>query len=428
MPTAPNSNFRDYIHQSLLDLATEDGINASGKDEIYGCIFGRDSAKTILKILKSHQKQPSLELLEICRKGLLTLCSLQGKEVNIESGEEPGKFIHEFRKDKFDHLLALKKPWYLYDDGNLRNYDSIDSTPLILIALYKYFQITLDSKFLISVLPQVEMGLNWIITYGDKDKDNLVDYTLHKDRIHGGLVVQSWTDSYESLMQKDGKFPTYPIAPIEVQAYTWLALKLWARFYKTQSPKFAQKLERFASELKEIFNKLFIFKDGEYYFGAQAIDGNKNLIKTITANPLICLWATDITDTKVECILEEKYIDSMIERAFLPDLFDKDAGIRTMSKNSPTFNPSENSYHNGSFWPMLNGLITEGLEIWGYKSKAAALKKASLKPIYHFNSPIELYMKDPEGNLSEFVSPTGQVGCRVQAWSAASALDWLTTI
>ncbi len=427
MLSAQNSNFRDYIYQSLLDLATEDGINASGKDEIYGCIFGRDSAKTILKILRTHQKQPSLELLEICRRALLTLCSLQGIEVNIESGEEPGKFIHEFRKDKFEHLVNHPtKPWYLYKDGYMRNYDSIDSTPLILIAIYKYFKATSDSKFLISCLPMVEMGLNWIITYGDRDKDNLVDYTLPKERIHGGLIVQSWTDSHESLTQKNGQFPEYPIAPIEAQAYTWLALELWSSFYKDQAPKFAQKLTLFAKEMKQNFNKLFIFKDGDYYYGAQAIDGNKKLIKTITGNPLICLWATHLTDTSIECIVDNKFIDSMVKRAFLSDLFDPDAGIRTMSTLSPTFNSNKDSYHNGSFWPVLNGLITEGLEIWGFDKEAANLKEASLKPIYHFNSPIELYVKDNNGNLFEYLSPSGQLGCRVQAWSAASALDWLT--
>jgi len=72
----------------LLSLATEDGINASGKDEIYGCIFGRDSAKTILKILRVYSKSPQEELLKVSKRALLTLCSLQGKEINIESGEE----------------------------------------------------------------------------------------------------------------------------------------------------------------------------------------------------------------------------------------------------------------------------------------------------------------------------------------------------
>lgn len=421
MDTA-QSEFRDYIYQSLLGLATEDGINASGKDEIYGCIFGRDSALTILKILKVYQKLPSGELLKICKQALLTLCSLQGKETNIESGEEPGKFIHEFRKNKFEHLtLRPIKPWYLYPDGFLRNYDSIDSTPLILIALYRYWETTGDKEFLITILPFVEMGLNWIITFGDKDRDGLVDYTLEASRKHGGLVVQSWTDSHESLRQADGLFPGYPIAPVEVQGYAWSALRLWSSFYDDNFPIFAKKLDSQADLMKKMFNLLFIFKDQNHFFAGQAIGGAKQLIKTITGNPLINLWSF----VESECIVENKFIEDMIERAFSPDLFDLDGGIRTMSTLSPTFNPNRDSYHNGSFWPVLNGLVTEGLENFGFDKKAAALKHASLKPIYHFNSPIELYMKDDKG-YSEYLSPGGQTGCRVQAWSAASILDWLT--
>lgn len=426
------SSFRDNIYQSLLSLATEDGINASGKEEIYGCIFGRDSALTILKILRVYARKVSPyvrseELMKVCRRALLTLCSLQGKEVNIESGEEPGKFVHEFRKDKHEHLTSRGvQPWYLYPDGFLRNYDSLDATPLTLIALYKYWQITKDQDFLMRVMPYVEMGLNWIITFGDKDKDSLIDYTFEVDRQYGGLAVQSWTDSYESLRQPDGLFPKYPISPVEVQGYAWLALKLWSRYFQKSAPSFAGKLSSQVDEMKQMFNKLYIFKDKDCYFAGQAIDGDKQLIKTITGNPLICLWAADKSEKGTECIIKNQYIKGMVSRAFQPDLFDPEAGIRTMSTLSPTFNPNCDSYHNGSFWPVLNGLITEGLENFGFLKKADLLKQASLKAIYYFKSPVELYMKDDKGNLLEYLSPSGQAGCRVQAWSAAAALDWLT--
>ncbi|MBI2314973.1 hypothetical protein HYU93_02870 [Candidatus Daviesbacteria bacterium] len=423
MYSAQPCKFRKFILQSLLDLATDDGINASEKEGIYGCIFGRDSALTILKILRVHRKLPSDDLIQVCKNALLTLCSLQGKETNIESGEEPGKFIHEFRKKNFEHLTNRPtKPWYLYPDGYLRNYDSLDSTPLILIALYTYWETTSDQKFLAQVLPFVERGLNWIITYGDKDKDGLVDYTLDSKRRCGGLVVQSWTDSHESLKDTKGLFPKYPIAPVEVQSYAWLALTLWSGFYTDSASCFAQKMSLQAVQLKDMFNKLFIFKEGEHSYAGQAIDGNKNLIKTVTGNPLICLWASD----KAECIVDDIYIESMVNRVFQPDLFDPDAGIRTMSILSPTFNPNRDSYHNGSFWPVLNGLITEGLENFGFDPEVRKLKQAALKPIYHFNSPVELYIKDKQGNFFEYANFSGQVGCRVQAWSAAAVLDWLT--
>lgn len=431
------SLLRSKIYTTLLSLATQDGINASGKDEIYGCIFGRDSAITILKILRvtSLPQAASLydvtELQEMCKRSLLKLVSLQGTHTVLESGEEPGKFIHEYRRDKYEHLLKWEKPWYVYPDGVLRNYDSLDSTPLALIALYRYWEQTKDTAFLLSVLPAVEAGLNWIISYGDRDKDLLVEYELSEKRQFGGLPVQSWTDSPDSVMNRDGVMPLYPIAPVEVQGYSWLALTLWGNFYSSgkeyaNTDTFARKLLQQAKMMKKRFNELFLFQDQGLSFPAQALDGYKNQMRTITGNPLLLMWATYSENGKLTSILEEEYISDLVKRAFLPDLFDLDAGIRTMSSQAITFNASRDSYHNGSFWPKLNGMSHEGLEIWGYAQEATLLKEASLKPIVYFDSPIELYIKGENGSYLEFIGPDGQVGCRNQAWSAAATLDLLT--
>jgi glycogen debranching enzyme len=421
-----NISLRQQIIKCILELSTEEGINASGKDEVYGCIFGRDSAITILKILRVHSKKPELELLEICRRALLTLVKLQGREINIESGEAPGKFIHEFRKDKYNHLLGLKNPWYVYPDGILRNYDSIDATPLTLIALYKYYQITGDSEFLLSVLPAVEAGLDWLFTYGDIDKDYLLEYDFPLIRKFGGLRVQSWTDSHESLRNKGGQMPKYPIAPVEVQGYAWLALKLWADFYRDVSPEFSKKLTERAKRIKWQFNRKFIYKDGDKYFTAQALDGNKNQITTVTGNTLLCFWATYQNGDSHESIFEDRYAQDLIDRSFEKDLFDREAGIRTMSTQAATFNPNQDSYHNGSFWPVLNGMIHEGLELWGFTEQAEQLKLATINAIEYFNSPIELFIKMDDGQFVEYKNSSGQVSCKTQAWSAAVALDLLT--
>lgn len=421
-----NQDLHKLAYQSLLDLSAEEGIYASAREEAFGCVFGRDSAITILKILKAHSRKPLPYLLETSRKALLNLALFQGKEFNLESGEQPGKFIHEFRKDNHSHLTTpqnpLQKPWFAYPDNTLKNYDSIDSTPLALIAIYRYWELTQDNEFLITILPAVEAGLNWIISFGDQDKDFLLEYDLPPARHFGGLTVQSWTDSHQSLVTTHGTLPSYPIAPVEVQAFGWLALTLWAKFYKHQSPKFAKKLESFAKEMKEVFNKLFLLQDQGLFFAAQALDGEKFQISTITANPLLCLWAADSKGGKSASILEESLVPQFVKRAFLPDLFVEGAGIRTMSSFSPTFNPNPDSYHNGSFWPMLNGLIVEGLENFGFLVEAQKLKDASLLPILHFGCPIELYVKT-EAGYSEYQNGSGQVGCHTQAWSAASLLD-----
>lgn len=432
------NSFRKTIYESLLDLTTDEGITASARNEAYGCIFGRDSSVTILKLLNILKRSEasslydSIYLQKIIKANLLTLVELQGKESNIESGEQPGKFIHEYRKDNYERLVNRKKPWFVYPDKKLRNYDSIDSTPMALVAIYKFWEQTGDNEFLLKVLPAVEKGLNWIITYGDLDKDGLIEYELPLKRKHGGLPVQSWTDSRESLLRKSGRFPAYPIAPVEVQGYAWLALRLWADFYMDKKLNFSRtellgrKLFSTAAKMKKIFNKKFIVKDNGLYFAAQALDGYKRKIKTVTGNPLLLLWATYIKDGKPESIVEDKYIPELVQRSFKPDLFDIDCGIRTMSMTSPTFNPKVDSYHNGSFWPKLNGMAHEGLVLWGFKTEADLLKEATLRPILYFGTPIELYIKTDEGEYLNYRSPFGKEGCKHQAWTAAAVLDLLT--
>ena len=434
-------------YKCLLDLYGGEGIYASARSEVFGCVFGRDSAITIVKILKflgrniEDVEVDRQKLLDICRLGITALVDLQGREVNIESGEEPGKFIHEFRKDNFERLTKRENPWYVYPDGYLRNYDSIDSTPLTLIAIYKYWKLTGDAVFLNESLSSVVSGLQWLMSYGDKDGDFILEYELSGHREHGGLRVQSWTDSFESLRQADSSFPVYPIAPVEVQGYAWLALKLWSQFFfdsrldtlrvcPTQNPpsgcdyyNFAEKLDEFASKMKQSFNRRFIFESEGLKFPPQALDGFKNQIKTVTGNPLLLLWASFESNGRAESILEDKYVPDLVKRSFMDDLFVTGAGIRTMSSNASAYNSGEDSYHNGSFWPKLNGMAHEGLELWGYANEAAKLREASLKPISAFNTPIELYIKSEDGSYQEYRNKTGQTGCRQQAWSAATTLD-----
>lgn len=430
----------DINYSSILELSTHEGINASAKEEIFGCIFGRDSFITILKLLKiisnpeAGNKFDLNPFIEISSTALSKLISLQGKETNLESGEEPGKFIHEYRKEKYEHLVNRPhRPWFLYPDKVLRNYDSIDSTPLGLIAIYKYWQVTKDDAFLLKALPSVESALNWIITYGDKDKDNLLEYELPVDRVHGGLKVQSWTDSKESLQRHDGTFPGYPIAPVEVQGYSWLALKLWSEFYLNSMhnyanyKKFSKKLLKYADKMRQKFNESFIFESEQLNYPAQALDGAKNQITTVTGNPLLLLWATYDNNGNPESILDESLIPHLVKRAFMPDMFDIDAGIRTMSTKSRTYISGRNSYHNGSFWPKLNGLAHEGLINWGYLEEAALLRIAAIKPLEFFGSPIELYVKNEDSeDIYLYRNERGQESCLRQAWSAASALDLLT--
>lgn len=411
---------------TIKSLEVENGILASGKEEIYGCIFGRDSLITSLKLLKVYESTGNPYFLSLVRKVLVNLAELQGNEVNIQSGEEPGKCIHEFRPSKHEHLTGRpEQPWYLYPDNMMRNYDSVDATLLFLIASYRFWQQSKDEEFLRFMLPYVKKALDWVLIYGDSNQDGFIDYRLHPDRVHGGLVTQSWMDSEEALFHEDGAEFEYPIAPVEVQAYTYLALRLWATQFASdaglaESARAAELANR-ANELKIAFNEKFVSVGpaGNLYI-ASALDGQGRQIQAVRSSIGHCLWSSldAVHDGVRDSILEEKYIPALVKRLFEPDLFEEHAGIRTLSAQSSKF--EANSYHNGSIWPHDNSIIAEGLEKFGYKDEAGKVRRAMFEAITFFGSPVELYVYD--GDYREYVAPHGQKACRTQAWCAASIL------
>src|SRR3989344_4728070 len=149
-------SLRELAYESLLQLETPLGINASGQGDRYAAFFGRDSAITCLKLLRVHKKKPDDIFLRIIKKTIETAVRLQGKTINLASGEKPGKIIHEYRQEGYEHLTKNQRPWYIYPDKTLRNYDSVDATPLFLILVAEFFGFTGDTKFLQEILPTVE--------------------------------------------------------------------------------------------------------------------------------------------------------------------------------------------------------------------------------------------------------------------------------
>jgi len=63
------------------------------------------------------------------------------------------------------------------------------------------------------------------------------------------------------------------------------------------------------------YQEYFLFEENGITYAAQAIDGRNKPIKTITGNPLLCLWATHVTeDGKKEAIVEPSTIKSLVNR------------------------------------------------------------------------------------------------------------------
>jgi glycogen debranching enzyme len=410
----------------ISELETENGILAAGREELYGCVFGRDSLITDHHLLNIYLHKKNPRDLALVKKSLQGLLLLQGREENFQSGEQPGKCIHEFRPNNHERLTAKSfSPWYTYPDGTMKNYDSVDATPLLLIELHRYYEISRDEEFIASAQNSIGLALDWILKYGDSNKDGFVDYTdsrLQPERTHGGLHTQNWMDSEESVFHEDGVPVTFPVAPVEVQGYAYAALMRWSQYYRDRDPGRAIQLHRHAVALKRKFNKEFWVKDdlGRPFLAA-GIDGTGKPMKSVRSTMGHCLWASvKSEDGHTDCIVDSTMVRVVVDRLLEPDMFVPEAGIRTLSTASIYF--ESNSYHNGSIWPHDTSMVKNGFENFEYVAQAELVLDALRNSFAHFKTAIELFPYDHEG-FGEYRSPLGQVACKKQAWSAAAMLS-----
>jgi len=410
----------------IKELESDKGILASGRNEVYGCVFGRDSLITALSLLQVYERTQDAYHLSLVRKILINLADLQGRVVNVESGEQPGKIIHEYRPDNHGHLTARPhKPWYVYGDGVMRNYDTADATALFLMAAHAYLRASGDAACITLLMPNISAALAWLEEYGDSNEDGFIDYHVPPERNCGGLSTHSWMDSEESLFfENNNEQPLYPIAPVEVQAYSYVAFRAWASYFTGRDAARAAALTARADTLKKNFNDAFVIEGrGGQGSLAFALDGAGRQLTSPRSSMGHCLWAVWHGDGAMpDCIIDERFIPMIARRLLRPDLYVPRAGVRTLSIRSTRYDA--NSYHNGSIWPHDTALISEGLEQFGFREGARNMRRALVSAYTHFNTPVELFVYS-RGKYKEYKGETGQTACREQAWSAASLLSIL---
>lgn len=417
---AGNNNLKLMGLQAIRELETPDGLLASGRDEAYGCIFGRDSLISALSLLRAHEREPDPYYLRVVEKVLRSLGNLQGRYTNLESGEEPGKIVHEYRPERHEHLTQLAEdPWFLYPEGVMRNYDTVDATPLFLMAVAAYARVG-ERRFVNTLLPGVRAALAWVLKF-----DRFLSYEFSPQRTHGGLRVQSWMDSTESVFYEvSDERPPYPIAPVEVQACAWAALSAWADIFEHDKSEddraLSAALRERAARLKREFNGAYVMRGGGAVRLAFAIDGAGIRLGSPRSSMGHVLWAA----YKGESILAHEYIEPLRRRLLARDLFVPSAGVRTLGSRSRRYDPF--SYHNGSIWPHDTAMLADGLENFGFTHDAARVRRALMRAYAHFKTPIELFAYDR--GFKEYTHPHGGGACRVQAWSAAGLVSIVSTL
>jgi len=287
-------------------------------------LFGRDSLIVAWQLLDYDPM--------IARNTLMALADLQGTTVDKDTGEEPGKILHEFYPEDTEAKWWKYKKEVEWLTRGTPVYLSVDSTLLFLIVLEKYYQKTGDKKTYSSLKDAFDSALDWANKCGFK-KDIFITYDENEN-----MSNQSWKDS-------DSYNIKYPVAMVEVQGY-------------------AHACEFFS--ITEAFDRHFWMKDKKYY--ALAIDGAGDQVKEVTSNPGHLLFTGIINIKERE--------NAVVRKLFSNELWTP-YGIRTHSTESKIYDPF--SYHLGSVWPHDNWIIAQGLKKCGYKKEYQLVKNALFK-------------------------------------------------
>lgn len=393
-----NPTFNKLLRRSAHDLRALLTPCAAGEVPAAGipwfvAPFGRDACITAMESLMLTPR--------FAVGALRALAAHQGKEINLDRDEEPGKIVHEIRVGELSRMGLV--PFSAY-------YGSVDSTPLF-VMLFAQTMRWLDADALYDdLLPHVRRALEWCDTWGDVDRDGYVEFGRYA---RGGVANQGWKDSHDSLHHPDGTEVLRPVALAEVQAYVYAA-KAWLAdvVERRGEVAWAARLRVEAADLAARFERDFWMPDEGCY--AFALDAAKQPVKTIVSNAGHLLFCDLARGAKAELVSE---------RLVRPDML-SGWGVRTLSSEAVRFDPD--SYHNGSVWPHDNALIALGMARSGQRDAATTVAAQVLEA-----GMTQALCRIPElyagyARTSETRAPVPYpVSCSPQAWSAASAFAFL---
>jgi glycogen debranching enzyme len=394
--TSDNPVFDQFIQRSSHDLralsATFDGQRMPVAGIPWFAVpFGRDS---LIASFQALAFQP-----ELAKGTLRYLAAHQGTSDNPWRDEHPGKILHEMRFGELANTDTV--PFNPY-------YGSIDSTLLFLMLFAETIHWTGDEALYHELLPAVLRAIEWIDRYADLDGDGYIEFQA---RSEGGLRIQGWKDSGDSVLRPDGTLAEPPLALVEVQAYVYAA-KQWigALMERMGQTDHGARMQAEAVALKERFNQDFWLEADSTF--AQAIELGKGPLRELTSNPghaFLC------------GIVAPDHASQLAARLVAPDMA-SGWGIRTRGASDPNYNPM--SYHNGSVWPHDNSLTIAGLARSGFRSEANQIASEIFAAAQHFRLnrlPELLCGYERAAGTNDGPAPY-PVSCRPQAWAAGTGL------
>ncbi len=380
--------------QDLAGLTMKDPASPSDRFAAAGSpwfltLFGRDSLWAALMALPLDP--------DLAMGTLRTLARRQGARVDAETGEQPGKILHEVRHGALAERGDLPTTYY----------GTIDATPLFVILAHEVWRWGGHDAGLRDLLDPVEAALAWMRDHGDADGDGFLEYLPPAQR---GLANQGWKDSADGIRFADGTIAKAPLALAEVQGYAYAAAMGGAELLDAFGRHGGEEWRTWAKRLAARFRDQFWVDDPNGPFPAVALDHDKVKVDAIASNMGHLLFTGMLTAAEARQV-GDRLSDDAMTSGF---------GLRTLSRDSGGYNPL--SYHCGSVWPHDTAIVAWGLARTGQRKRAMALFRQVLAaaPTFDHRLP-ELYSGI---GTDEAVEPVPYPSaCRPQAWAAGSA--WL---
>lgn len=394
-------SLRDLRGLLLRDPLDREDLFAAAGSPWYLTLFGRDSLWTARLLLPVGT--------DLARGTLRALARRQGRVDDPATGEEPGKILHEVRREQVQDAQGRPVP--------LVYYGSIDATALWALLLHDAWRHGLAEADVRELAPALGAAVGWLVRRLRRSPDGLLRYV---DASGTGLANQGWKDSGDSMRRADGTLAPPPIALVEAQAYAVAALRGGATLARAldlplrpgSGPEVDSdvfdpaELDRLADDLAERVRRRYTAHDERGTYLVMALDGQDRPVDGVGSNMGHVLGTG---------VLPPDGAAAVAARLVAPDLL-MPFGIATLSRDNPGFNPL--GYHSGSVWTHDTAIVLVGLVREGRTAEAAAVARALVTSGC-----------GNAGRWPELLAPDPVLGrpvpypasCRPQAWSAAAA-------
>jgi predicted glycogen debranching enzyme len=335
-----------------------------------------------------------------------TMIAMRGISIATMRQQEAKSILQTFFKYLDKGMLPNRFPDYEEE----LEYNTIDATLWLFVALYEYQQAFDDIDFIKTVLPYLKSIID--------EHANGTRYNIHvteEGLLYGG-------EEGVQLTWMDAKVDDYVVTPrigcpVEINLLWYNALKIYQYFTKLCKKKADVKAVELSIKFEQSFSSYFINSSG---YLNDVVVPDVSADDSIRPNQVyaVSLPFSPLNKSRKLIVLE------VVQQQLLTGL-----GLRTLDISNVDFKPlyqgnswdRDNAYHQGTVWPFLWGEWAMAyLNQHGFNAKNCLyIWDASKQLQQHFYNDGCL---NCIAEIFDGLQPAGGKGCVQQAWSVGMLL------